>query len=143
MAKSRLAPLRTSATIPRLKLSALTIGAKLTKFLNSQIDLPIQKNYIWSDSKVALMWTKCEKSLPIFISNRVKAIKTNAPTAVLRFLPGDQNPSGIGSRGMMVTELIESKPWFHGPPLLHEPENRWPEDISHIPVDEKETEKNS
>ncbi|VDL87608.1 unnamed protein product [Nippostrongylus brasiliensis] len=86
MAKSRLAPLRTSTTIPRLELSALTIGAKLTKFLNSQLDFPIQKSYIWSDSKVALRWTKCDKSLPIFVSNRVKAIKTNAPSAVLRFV---------------------------------------------------------
>ncbi|ETN82582.1 hypothetical protein NECAME_07874 [Necator americanus] len=97
MAKSRLSPLRATPTIPRLELSAITIGAKLASFLQSQLDIPIQQSYIWSDSKVALMWTKCEKSLPVFIRNCMNSIKTNAPSAILRYIPGDQNPADIGS----------------------------------------------
>ncbi|KAK6730625.1 hypothetical protein RB195_007238 [Necator americanus] len=109
MSKSRLASLQAAATIPRLELSALPIGAKLTNFLKTQINTPIQKCYIWSDSKVALQWSKCEKSLPVFINNRVNTTRTNAPSDILRYVPSNLNAADIGSKGIAVKDLLHSE----------------------------------
>ncbi|VDO27556.1 unnamed protein product [Haemonchus placei] len=140
MTESRLSPLRSTPTIPRLELSAITIGAKLTKFLHSRLDVPIQKSYIWSDSKVALMWTKVEKTLPIFINNRVESIRTNAPSSILRYVPGDGNPADVANRGMSIKELLHSQLWFKGPSFLLYSEEKWPDDISQYSTKDEETE---
>ncbi|EPB67499.1 Pao retrotransposon peptidase [Ancylostoma ceylanicum] len=131
LAKSRLSPIRKIPTIPRLELSAITIGAILVKYLQSQLDISICKSYIWSDSKVALMWTKCDKALPVFIRNRVESIQANAPTSEPRYVLGDQNPD-IGSRGMTLENLLKSDLWFNGPSFLLQSEKKWPDDVSHI-----------
>ncbi|KAK6744722.1 hypothetical protein RB195_011440 [Necator americanus] len=131
MSKSRLAPLRAAATIPRIELLALAIGAKLTNFLKTQIDTPMQKCYIWSGSKVTLQWSKCEKSLPVVINNRVNIIRTNAPWAMLRYVPSNLNAADIGSRGMAEEDFLHSELWFHGPKFLLDQEETLPEDITH------------
>ncbi|KAK6018858.1 Pao retrotransposon peptidase [Ostertagia ostertagi] len=64
MAKSRLAPLHQSITIPRLELSALTIGSKLLTFLSTQLDLELRRKFLWTDSTVALRWTNTDKTVP-------------------------------------------------------------------------------
>ncbi|KAK6026753.1 Pao retrotransposon peptidase, partial [Ostertagia ostertagi] len=76
MAKSRLAPLHQSITIPRLELSALTIGSKLLTFLSTQLDLELRRKFLWTDSTVALRWTNTDKTVPVFVRNRVKTIRS-------------------------------------------------------------------
>ena len=48
-AKSRVAPLKT-ITIPRMELTAASVSAKLHKFLEEQLDLPIHRSVFWTDS---------------------------------------------------------------------------------------------
>ncbi|KAK6743447.1 hypothetical protein RB195_010606 [Necator americanus] len=97
------------------RISLIIIRAKFAGFLLSQLHIINQQSYILSDRKVALMCAKCEKSLPVFIRNRVKSIKTNAPSATLHYIPGDQ-----------------TRQVFAGPAFLRDSEEKWPEDTSHL-----------
>ncbi|EYC35616.1 hypothetical protein Y032_1011g3385 [Ancylostoma ceylanicum] len=115
MSKTRLSPLKCTLTIPRLELSAITLGAKLLKHICSNLDVPIEQTFIWSDSNVALTWIKSKNSLPLFIQDRIKSIKENAPDAVLRYVPGENNPADVGSRGVAIQNLI---PYEKGPGFL-------------------------
>ncbi|VDO19757.1 unnamed protein product [Heligmosomoides polygyrus] len=87
---------------------------------------------------VALMWTKCEKALPVFSNNRVKSNKANAPSSIRRNAPGDKNPTDTGSRGLPIKELLQSELWFNKPPFLCDPKEQWLSDIGECRVDDEE-----
>ena len=53
----------------------MLIGVKYLQFVKSQLKLHIVEEYLWSDSQVAIAWIKSDKSLPVFVKNRVEEIK--------------------------------------------------------------------
>uniref|UniRef100_W6NUL9 Integrase catalytic domain-containing protein n=1 Tax=Haemonchus contortus TaxID=6289 RepID=W6NUL9_HAECO len=130
MSKTRLAPLKSLLTIPRLELSAINLGSMLLKHIYNNIDIPVEKTFIWSDSNVALMWIKNNTTSPVFIRNRINSIRTNAPNAILRFVPGNSNPADVGTRGVSIAQLASDDTWWKGPLFLTEAEEHWPADIS-------------
>ncbi|KAK6027473.1 peptidase family A16 [Ostertagia ostertagi] len=130
MSKTRLAPLKSLLTIPRLELSAINLGSMLLKHILANLDIPIDKTFIWSDSNVALMWIKSRATLPVFIRNRINSIRMNAPDAILRFTPGNSNPADAGSRGVSIGQLVSDDTWWKGPHFLTKTEDHWPADIS-------------
>ncbi|EYB97735.1 hypothetical protein Y032_0138g2086 [Ancylostoma ceylanicum] len=134
MSKTRLSPLKATLTIPRLELSAIAMGSQLLKHICDNLDLPISKTVIWSDSSVALSWIKNEKELPSFIRNRTKTIKESAPNSDLRYVPGNENPADVGSRGTTAQELISFKLWWEGPTFLSQARDQWPTDITSDPT---------
>ncbi|GBM94978.1 hypothetical protein AVEN_9024-1 [Araneus ventricosus] len=56
-AKTRVAPLK-PLTIPLLELMACCIGARLVNSIRDALNLPNIKVTFWSDSEVALWWTR-------------------------------------------------------------------------------------
>ena len=54
-AKSRVAPLKT-ITIPRMELTAASVSAKLHKFLEEQLYLPIHRSIFWTDTTIVLQY---------------------------------------------------------------------------------------
>ncbi|KAK6031078.1 hypothetical protein OSTOST_02773 [Ostertagia ostertagi] len=125
-AKSRLAPLRQSVTIPRLELSAIAVGAKLLTFIAEQLDIPVRRKYLWSDSTVALTWIKTNKTLPVLVRNRVKAIRELTTDVNIHYVPTSENPAGIGCRGATIVELQDLNQWWKGPTFLAQDETTWP-----------------
>ncbi|ETN73175.1 hypothetical protein NECAME_13598 [Necator americanus] len=111
MVRIRLSPLHSAITIPRLELTALTLGSTLMKHVTKEMNIQLDQQYLWSDSKAALHLVKTTTRLPIFIANRVKAIKLNAADAILRHVPSSSNPADIGSRGTSIEELLENDQW--------------------------------
>ena len=69
MARNRVAPLR-QMTIPKLKLMAAVIGARLCDHVMS--NLRCARAYLWSDSQIVLRWLSSEKTNSIFVNNRAK-----------------------------------------------------------------------
>ena len=47
MAKSRLAPIKT-VTLPRSELNAAVLGARLSQFITTELDLPIERIQFWT-----------------------------------------------------------------------------------------------
>ncbi len=113
ISKTRLAPAK-GLSIPRLELLAVLIGCRLLQFVSSQLHLPLQDSYLWSDSSCVLNWIKSDKSLPIFVQNRLKEIR-NYDSIHFRFIPGEQNPADLSTRKRNWTEFIEHKTWWQGP----------------------------
>ncbi|VDL67572.1 unnamed protein product [Nippostrongylus brasiliensis] len=124
--KSRLAPKKPSMTIPKLELSGLLIGANLIQYLKKQLNMPIAHYYLWSDSKVAIAWTKNNKELPVFVRNRVNIINKNTEKVKILHVPGQMNPADIASRGCTIEQLMADKLWWNGPDFLLKDESTWP-----------------
>ncbi|GBO43894.1 hypothetical protein AVEN_203275-1, partial [Araneus ventricosus] len=77
-AKSRVAPLK-QATIPKLELMACCIGARLAHSIQQALNITEMGTIFWSDSMVALYWLSEKGGWSVFVSNRIKEIKTLFP----------------------------------------------------------------
>ncbi|XP_063389850.1 uncharacterized protein LOC134675515 [Cydia fagiglandana] len=125
MSKARITPLedQKDLKIPRLELLAYLIGSRLMKYVKANIDLPVQKQYLWTDSQVVLGWIKSNKLLSPFITRRVNEIKENKGFE-FRYVDTNRNPADLATR----PELWESKKglWFKGPEFLSKEPVHWP-----------------
>ncbi|GBN25538.1 hypothetical protein AVEN_79968-1 [Araneus ventricosus] len=77
-AKSRVAPLK-QATIPRLELMACCIGARLAHSVQQALNITEMETIFWSDPMVVLNWLSEKGGWSVFVSNRIKEIKTLFP----------------------------------------------------------------
>ena len=72
-AKTRVAPApnesNMQASIPRLELSAATIGARLTSSILEALSLKNLKIYYWSDSSTVISWIHRENNWSVFVEN--------------------------------------------------------------------------
>ncbi|XP_064100808.1 uncharacterized protein LOC135211428 [Macrobrachium nipponense] len=80
---------------------------------------------IWSDSKAALHWIQNNKSKNVYVRNRVNKISQVTEVRYL-YVPGEENPADLVSRGISMRQFKKSQIWFHGPSWLPNPE-MWPE----------------
>ncbi|VDO89898.1 unnamed protein product, partial [Haemonchus placei] len=129
MSKSRLAPLNHAITIPRFELAAMMIGSKLLTFVVQNIEVHVSRNFLWTDSSVALTWIRCNNDLPISVKDRVKVILKNMVDVNVRHIPESLNPADIGSRGATSQELLQLTSWWKGPDFLTSDEDSWPGDL--------------
>lgn len=128
MAKSKVAPIRTRWTIPKLELSGAHLLARLLSHVHKELaaTVNIEKTYGWSDSQVTLAWLKtAPHTLDTFVGNRVSQIQNIGVHIVWRHVPGEVNPADCASRGCTAWELVRHPLWW-GPPWLVEPESSWP-----------------
>ena len=108
-------------TMPKLELTALTLAARLGKFVVETFaeEIQFESIHIWSDSQIALSWVQNDKKLPSkYVYNRVNEIKKLQPEAYYHYVKTDQNPADMVSRGVSVSQLRMSSLWWHGPPCL-------------------------
>ena len=119
MARARVAPMR-GLTVPKLELTAALVAARLIKFVYQafEVELNLDGIYLWSDSQIVLHWLRSQKSLPVFMKNRVDEIHSLLPDVVYRYVPTDQNPADILSRGVSAEGLSGSSLWWQGPSWL-------------------------
>lgn len=129
LAKSKVAPLRTRMTIPKLELSG---AALLTRLLNhtatslrSVIDLE-NTVYAWTDSQIVLCWLKASvHTLEVFVANRVSQIQGSEVPLTWRHVPGELNPADCASRGCLASEIVDHQLWW-GPQWLTMKASQWP-----------------
>ena len=130
------------ATIPRLELMAILIGAKALRWLKAKlkeiIQIEFQHIHLWSDSTAALNWIASTKKLPVFIENRVREIQT-CPNIQFHHVTTDENPADLATRSFESTlnDFMNNNLWWHGPSWLQQPQDNWPKDIiSSVPIEE-------
>ena len=129
--KTRLVPGNSSKsenkqlTLPRLELLAVLIGVRATKFVTSELKVPISKRTILSDSQCVLHWMRANKPLPVFVQNRLDEIRLEEDI-VFGYIPSEQNPADFATRGLSVMEIIGLDLWWHGPAWLKEDKSCWP-----------------
>ena len=86
ISKARVAPCKEDRlTIPKLKLTASLIGARLIHYLTNLFKF--ETIYLWSDSKVAISWITSDRDIKdVYIANRVAEVKTLVNQHQLRII---------------------------------------------------------
>uniref|UniRef100_A0AAF5PNU1 DUF5641 domain-containing protein n=1 Tax=Wuchereria bancrofti TaxID=6293 RepID=A0AAF5PNU1_WUCBA len=113
-------------TIPRLELMAILIGTRAAQFVMTQLDIVNIKIILWSDSKCALHWIKNHSNLlSRFVQNRVEEIRKTK--FIFRYIPSEDNPVDVATRGLNPKQLRSFTPWWHGPSWLVKGEISWPQ----------------
>ncbi|XP_043479022.1 uncharacterized protein LOC122509221 [Leptopilina heterotoma] len=141
-ARSRIAPKKT--TIPRLELLAASITARLADSVAKSFTREVEKITFWSDSTTVLAWLNRDGNWGTFVHNRVKEIRKLTNIENWKYVPGENNPADLPSRGCNPLQLVASK-WWLGPEWLKKPENDWPsarEKINEVEV-EREVKKSA
>jgi len=122
ISRSRVAPVK-SITLPKLELIAAVIATQLTKFVMESLQLSTNHAtiHLWSDSQVTLHWIyDIKQTTPTkpFITNRVTEITQSFPASVWTYIPTDDNPADLLTRGISAQQLKSSQLWLHGPSWL-------------------------
>lgn len=129
MAKSKVAPVRTRWTIPKLELAGAALLTRLLNHVASNLRGTINLDdtvYAWTDSRIVLCWLKSSvHTLEVFVANRVSQIAESQTPLVWRHVPGEMNPADCASRGCTAPELVRHSLWW-GPQWLSEAPLEWP-----------------
>lgn len=133
-ARSKIAPLK-AITIPRLELLACSIGTRLVQRVIEDLQLGSIPIFFWTDSSTALCWIKGSENWTPFVYNRVREIRLVSKPENWNYVPGSINPADLPSRGCSARQLLETE-WWHGPPWLCYPSDKWPR--SEFSVNEEE-----
>ena len=82
--KARVAPTKV-VSIPRLELTAAVVSSAVSSLLKEELELKIDQEYFWTDSRVVLGYINNEaRRFHVFVANRVQRIRDNcARTMVL------------------------------------------------------------
>ena len=126
LAKSRVAPINPKHTLPRLELLGALIAARLGSYVNNcwKTKHPV---FCYTDSAIALHWIRQEPSKwKVFVARRVEEIQRLVPSSSWRHVPGHNNPADLGTRGISVYDLKDSKLWTYGPTWLTLLRSQWP-----------------
>ncbi|XP_066958620.1 uncharacterized protein [Macrobrachium rosenbergii] len=119
MGRSRVAPLKTTTTIPRLELTAEVVAARMDHKLHEELGLQLEESVFWSDSTSVL---KCLFSVKL------------TPITAWRYVDTAKNLADLASRGIAADSLLTSKMWFQGPAFLTGPESSWPATPSDVKI---------
>ena len=135
MAKIRVAPLkivgREKPTIPLMELMAALLGVQLaTTIINAmkKARVDITEVTMWCDNQPVLFWIdELEPNKCKVIRNRVNKIQsfTRQYQAAWRYVPTDQNPADLLTRGIDLEQFSSSKLWKFGPDWLSN-SSAWP-----------------
>ncbi|XP_060533761.1 uncharacterized protein LOC132706434 [Cylas formicarius] len=135
--KSRVAPLKTAISIPRMELIAVALLSDLVDYVKQVYarHVTLDAVFAWSDSQVTLAWlaSPAHRWKP-FVANRVAHIHGLIPFTSWRYVPTAENPADCVSRGVTPAQLVNHGLWFQGPAWLAQEPNNWPQqpDITEI-----------
>ena len=119
--KARVAPLK-MVTIPRLELTAALVSALVARTLKDELPISVDAEYFWTDSKAVLGYIGNEtKRFHVFVANRVTRIHQVTKADQWFYVPTEQNPADVASRGADVKTLVSSR-WLQGPSFLWDAE---------------------
>lgn len=126
-AKSRITPLKSSQTIPRLELCAAELLTALYVTLKQATNINPDKAFFWTDSMITLQWIrKSPHTLQTFVANRVAKIQQRTNPDNWRHVRTHQNPADAISRGQLPIDFLQNSLWKHGPEWLTGGEDDWP-----------------
>ncbi|XP_055614820.1 uncharacterized protein LOC129761138 [Toxorhynchites rutilus septentrionalis] len=134
--KSRILPKKTNKgkpiTTPRAELLAALLLSRLTEKTIATTDIGFESVNLWTDSQIVLCRIgKPAGMLQQYVSNRVGEIQRITNSFKWRYIPTQENPADIISRGILPRKILQNPMWWGGPPMLKKAmiENVQPEPI--------------
>ena len=120
LSKTKVKPLRV-VTLPRMELLGALLGSRLLNFLKDEVFKSNIETMLWTDSTISLGWivSPSSKYKP-FVGNRIAEIQrtTASHSAKWLWVPGEENPADIPSRGTWPLDQVKTKLWLEGPEFL-------------------------
>ena len=112
--KSKVAPLK-PITVPRLELMGAILGLRLTQNICCVMQIPVKSALFFSGSKDILWWIRGRgRDFSAFVASRVGEIQMATEPFQWQYVPTNQNPVDLCTRGATPTELQESSLWWQG-----------------------------
>ena len=123
--KTKVAPLK-PVSVPRLELMGAVLGLRLTQRIIAILDLSMDTVMFFSDSNDVLWWIRgLGRNFRAFVANRIGEIQLATEPAQWQYVPSQQNPADLCTRGVNPQELSQSSLWWNGPPWLLENRTTW------------------
>ncbi|CAH2093449.1 unnamed protein product [Euphydryas editha] len=129
--KSRINPSAKPLTIPRLELNACLLLSNLIAKVYETLSIKVKINstYLFSDSKIALAWINTEPTrLQAYVANRVKVVQQLTSRWCWLYVPTNDNPADLVSRGLDPHQLADCSSWWNGPSFLSNREYKFERD---------------
>ena len=139
MGKSRVKPLKSTMTVPKLELTAATLLIRMNNLISKEIQgrLHIDSTTYWTDSMIVLGYIANEtKRFPTFVANRVAVIRQASEPSQWKHVRSELNPADYASRGIKACEKEKLERWKRGPEFLWKSKEEWPSQP--LDVEEKE-----
>jgi hypothetical protein len=105
---------------------ALLIATRAATFVQKELRIEPQHIYFWSDSQIVLHWLNSTTKQPVFVENRLKEIRRSSH-ATFAYVPTDENPADVATRGAEPPELQHHHLWWNGPKWITLPPDNWPD----------------
>ena len=116
MSKVKVAPLK-SHSLPQLELTALQLGAQLAHNVVTVLHrIRFNNITIFSDNEAALQWVKNDNCSMPYVKNRVHRIRELAVNMQILYVPSNENPADLLTRGISFKKFKKQlKFWLNGP----------------------------
>ena len=135
-AKARVAPIQ-SRSLPTLELLSVFLSLKCLPDVLSPFAVKFNSITIAVDAQIVLSWilSGTVRSKNVFAKNRLKDIlfmtdeikKKFSCDICFKYVPTDQNPADLLTRGVTVSKFKSELPrWCHGPSWLQGASPNWP-----------------
>ena len=126
LSKARPSPIR-KLTIPKLELKAAVLGVKLSREVETALNIPIKDHVFWTDSMNVLYWVRSlSRKFQTDIGTKISEIHASTSGSQWRHIPGRLNPADLPSRGVPAEVLVNSSVWWRGPDFLMQDTDKWP-----------------
>ena len=138
--KSRVAPFK-FVSIPRLELTAATLSVKISKMLKNELDIHVDDEIFWTDSKVVLGYINSDiRQFKVFVANRVQQIRDHTSSKQWHYVESSSNPADDASQGLDSKKKDQIKRWFDGPSSLWSRKQCWLEKFESEEVSDEDPE---
>ncbi|XP_055848408.1 uncharacterized protein LOC129913631 [Episyrphus balteatus] len=137
--KSKVAPIKSKLTIPRLELCGAELLSKLMVHVSKTLEIENLDIFYWTDSMITLGRIQGSNSkLDAFERNRIQKIQRITNQSNWNYVKTGDNPADCASRSINASELINHKLWWYGPSWLKLDKNLWQLKKLEKPAEEKE-----
>ena len=132
MGKLCVTPLK-FVSVPRLEPTAATLAVKVATYLKQEVDIKVDEEMFWTDSRVVLSYIQnTKKCFKMFVANCIHQIKSNSDVSQRHYIQTNENPATDCSRGLEMKRHSRVKRWFRGPEFLWKPVSTWQNKVEQL-----------